>query len=428
MVVLLLLFLIVITFLFLRYDDTVVVLAPLTCFMSMFVVPFVSLDTVCLFDLVVLAIIGLFAIKGRLKLVYKCPFLICFVVMGFSYFISNAFGIEKHWVMSIAKLLTTYGFPIVLWFSIDGKKRVDLYMRSLIIFTFLLVIYALFELISNSNPIIVNGLKSHIFMNHVWPGEDIRFGVRRLQSFLPLYGSLGYTCGSVFLILLYLRFNYPSTIKISDYALFPLLGVLVLCLLFTGTRSVYLSFVIGLMVFYKKVQKYLAYALILVPVALLLLSMSSFIMDIVGSFTDTQNVEGSNSEMREEQLVISLVYWLQNPIFGNGPTYTFTTVKEADAGIQGAESIWFILMIEYGVIGCIAFLTTIIASIYYLYKNKMTPLIFLVLMFFVNKSLSSVPGISEGFFLLYIVFLVRVELLRRRDILTKLVLRKVSNG
>ena len=132
--------------------------------------------------------------------------------------------------------------------------------------------------------------------------------------------------------------------------------------------------------------------------------------------------------MREEQLVISLVYWLQNPIFGNGPTYTFTTVKEADAGIQGAESIWFILMIEYGVIGCIAFLTTIIASIYYLYKNKMTPLIFLVLMFFVNKSLSSVPGISEGFFLLYIVFLVRVELLRRRDILTKLVLRKVSNG
>ena len=428
MVVLLLLFLIIVAFVFFRYDDTVVVLAPLTCFMSMFVVPFMSLDTVCLFDLIVLAIIGVFVCKGRLKMVWKCPFLICFVVMGISYFVSNAFGIEKHWVMSIAKLLTTYGFPIALWFSIDGKKRVDLYLRSLIIFTIFLVIYAFLELALNSNPIIVNGLKSHIFMNHVWPGEDIRFGVRRLQSFLPLYGSFGYTCGSVFLILLYLRINYSSIIKISDCALFCLLGLLVVCLLFTGTRSVYLSFVVGLLVFYKKIQKYLVYVLALIPVALILLSMSSFIMDIVGSFADTQNVEGSNSEMREEQLVISLVYWLQNPIFGNGPTYTFTTVKEADAGIQGAESIWFVLLIEYGIVGCLAFLITIIASIYYLYKNKMSPLIFLVLMFFVNKSLSSVPGISEGFFLLYIVFLVRVELLQRKEILTKFVLRKVLNG
>ncbi len=428
MVVLLLLFLVIVAFLFLRFEDTVVVLAPLTCFLSMFVVPFMSLDTVCLFDLVVLLILALFVYKGKWRLINKYPFNICMVVMGFSYVVSNAFGIEKHWVMSIAKLMTTYGLPIVLWFCIDGKRRADLYLRSLVIFGILLVVYAFYELISDSNPIIANGIHSHIYMNHVWPGNDTRFGARRLQSFLPLYGSFGNVCCSISLILLYLRFNYQSRIRINDFVLFVFVGLLIVCILCTGTRSIYLSFLVGLMMFYKKVQKYFIYAIVFIPVILILLSMSSFIMDIVGSFTDTQNVEGSNSEMREGQLAISLLYWLQNPIWGNGPTYTFTTVKEADPDIQGAESIWFVLLIEYGIVGCIAFLTTIFSTIYYLYKNKMSPLIFFVLMFFVNKSLSSVPGITEGYFLLYIVYLVRVEYLERKSKLKRILIKKVLNA
>ena len=427
MFVLLILFLFVVAFLIFRFDDTVVVLAPLTCFLSMFVVPYFSLDTVSLFDLIVVVVIGLFIFKGRLHKVITCPFLICFVAMGISYFGSNFFGIEKHWVMSIAKLLTSYGLPIVLWFSLDGEKRVALYLKSLTVLSVLLLMYGLFELILNSNPIIENGVSSRIYMNHVCLGVDARFGVRRLQSFLPLFGAFGYTCGSFFLILLYLRVNYSSMIRMPDLILICVLCLFVVCILCTGTRSVYLSFLIGLCVFYKKVKKYFTYAIVLIPVVLLLLSMSSFMMDIVGSFTDTQKVGGSNTDMREDQLLISLYYFFQNPIWGNGPSFTFTTVKAFDSGIQGAESIWFVLLIEYGLVGCLAFCITIIVPIYYLFKKGMTPLIFIVLMFLANKTLSSVPGISEGYFLLYIVFFVKVELLNRQNIIRNYLI-KVLNG
>ncbi len=417
----------IIFFLIYRFEETVVVLAPMSVFLSMFVVPYTSMETVSFLDLIVCFVVVLFVLKGGVKKVIKNPFLICAIVVAISYFCSNKFGCEKHWMMSITKLITSYVYPLVIWNCLNEKNKFDLYIKSMIVFAIVLVAYALFELVTNSNPIIEAGLRSNIFMNNVTLGDNIRFGVRRLQSFLHLYGAFGYTCSSIFLILLYLKIHYPSKINIPDLFLYGLLGLLIVSILCTGTRSVYLSYVVGLGIFYKKLKKYFTVVLILLPVVMLLFSMSSFIMDIAGSFSDTQNVEGSNSEMRGEQLAVTLYYWLQNPIFGNGPTFTFTTVQVVDPTILGAESIWFVLLIDYGLVGCLAFLVTLLIPIRYLIKCGMPQFVFIVLMFLVNKTFSSVPGIFEGYFFIYLVFLIRLEQYRKSVFVKKLSLLK-SNG
>ncbi len=416
--------LVIIFFLIYRFEETVVVLAPISVLLSMFVVPYTSMETVSFLDLIVCCVVGLFILRGGVNNVVKYPFLICVIAVAISYFCSNKFGCEKHWMMSITKLITSYVYPLVIWNCLKEKNKFDLYIKSMIIFAIVLVAYALIELVTNSNPIIEAGLRSDIFMNNVTLGDNTRFGVRRLQSFLHLYGAFGYTCSSLFIILLYLKIYDPSKINIPDLLFYGLLGLLIVSILCTGTRSVYLSYVVGLGIFYKKLKKYFTVVLVLLPVAMLLFSMSSFIMDIVGSFSDTQNVEGSNSEMRGEQLAVTLYYWLQNPIFGNGPSFTFTTVQVVDPTILGAESIWFVLLIEHGLVGCLAFLLTMFVPIRYLIKCGMPQFVFIVLMFLVNKTFSSVPGIFEGYFFIYLVFLVRLEQYRRCLFIKKLFLLK----
>ena len=416
--------LIILFFLIYRFEETVVILAPISVFLSMFVVPYTSMETVSFLDLIVCCVVGLFLLKGNANKVIRYPFLICTIVVAISYFCSNKFGYEKHWMMSITKLITSYVYPLVIWNCLKDKYKFNLYIKSMCVFSIFLVAYALFELVSNSNPIIEAGSRCNIFMNNVTLGDNMRFGVRRLQSFLHLYGAFGYTCSSIFLILLYLRLQYHSKINIPDVLLYGLLGLLVVCILCTGTRSVYLSFVVGLGIFYKKIKKYFTLFFVMLPVAMLLFSMSSFIMDIVGSFYDTQNVEGSNSEMRGEQLAVTLYYWLQNPIFGNGPSFTFSTVQVVDPTILGAESIWFVLLIDYGLVGCLAFLVTIFIPIIYLIKCGMPQFVFIVLMFLLNKSFSSVPGIFEGYFFIYLVLLIRLEQYRRCVIIKKISLLK----
>jgi hypothetical protein len=408
MLILLVTLIIIVFFLFYRLEETIVVLAPLSVFLSMFVVPYLSLSTVSFLDVIVCVSIGVFVFKYGIDPLLKFPFFLCVVMVGISYYFSNQYGYEKHWVMSMTKLLTSYVYPVVIFGCLNTKKRLHLYVKSMIVFAVLLVVYALFELVTNSNPIIEIGTKCSLFMDNVAYGEGMRFGVKRLQSFLHLFGAFGYTCSSIFLVLLYVRIYFPSEIDVPDFLLYILLGLLVVCILCTGTRSVYLAFVVGLGIFYKQFKKYAMLVLAVMPIALIVLSMSSFMMDIVGSFTDTQRVEGSNTDMREDQLGVTLYYWLQNPIFGNGPSYTFTTVKALDPAILGAESIWFVLLIEYGLFGCLAFLVTIIQPVRYLIKRNLKPISFIVLMFFVNKSLSSVPGISEGYFFIYIVYFLKL--------------------
>lgn len=404
----LLILLVVVYFLIRSYQNTIVAMAPLMVLFSMFTIPFVSLVTISLADLLVIFAVLLFPFHFSLKEIKKYPFHICTLVMIVAFVGSNYFGYEKRWFLSFTKILTIYVYPMILWICIKSRRQITIFERSMLYFSIPLILYAFIEAVTFSNPILELLNKAGNLMDTVTISYQYRFGVKRVQSFLPLFGAFGYTVGSFALIMLYLRIYAKRTLMKAE-PIVALIVAFVVGVLLTGTRSVMASFAVGALLFYPLMKKYLSVVILVVPIVCIFALSFSFLADIIQSFSDTQSVGGSNSDMRTEQLAISLYYFFRSPIFGNGPTFTFTVARQLDSGLLGAESVWFVYLIEYGLVGCISLLITMIYPIVYLIKKGLIPFVFIVLMFLANKTLSSVPGISEGYFLIYIVFLVRNE-------------------
>jgi len=192
--------------------------------------------------------------------------------------------------------------------------------------------------------------------------------------------------------------------------LFPLCAVGVLI---TGTRSVIAATCVALIgvVAHEIIKPRYIFIKIVGVIVVLALS-ASFLMEVVGSFinTDQTAVSGSNTDMRQEQLLISLFYWANSPIWGNGSGFIWHYVQEVDKGIYGAESIWFQILVDFGAVGAFAYMACIFNAIVSLWKKHFV-WVFLPLGFLVGKTLSTVIGIEMSVLFLFSIILLKYEIL-----------------
>ena len=114
--------------------------------------------------------------------------------------------------------------------------------------------------------------------------------------------------------------------------------------------------------------------------------------------------------MRQEQLDICLSYFDRSPIWGNGRMYMWDTVKYYHWELLGAESIWFPLLVDYGIMGAISFILLIASCSYLLYK-KFRPLAFFPLIYFVITFVSPERGYEFNVLLTYTILLIKMHLL-----------------
>ena len=105
----------------------------------------------------------------------------------------------------------------------------------------------------------------------------------------------------------------------------------------------------------------------------------------------SDDVGGSDTDMRLEQLNISLKFLNQNFILGNG-IYAWTEIAQR-TNLYGAESIWFGLMIDRGILGIISLVLFNVELLVYILKKKLFRLVFFVVAFLVTSSMSSLPNI-----------------------------------
>ena len=152
----------------------------------------------------------------------------------------------------------------------------------------------------------------------------------------------------------------------------------------------------------RKIQRF-------IPLLVVILFLSiGFLDKIIVSFTDTQSVSGSNSDMREMQFNLALYFMGVSPILGNGLAYTFEYVQAFFPDeILGAESVWFPLMIDQGLLGVVSYLIYLLFPLLYALKKKMYVVVFCILAFAVEKSLSSLPGINISYFMIYVIVFVK---------------------
>ncbi|PWK77725.1 O-antigen ligase-like membrane protein [Mucilaginibacter oryzae] len=201
-------------------------------------------------------------------------------------------------------------------------------------------------------------------------------------SFHPyLYGII-LTIATLFFIYYY---QHPrGLLKIPKNIALALLALFVVNIFLSNSRSILLIFILayGLYsLFSITADRFLIYLLIF-PIVLLVAFQIPKVSKTIDQLTDVvfnggNTTEGSNVDMRQQQLLISAKYFNDSPIFGNGFDYIIENLgfnadiskRESDADAFGFESYFFVLLIEQGTIGIIGNLILFIGLIIYHVRN-----------------------------------------------------------
>lgn len=191
--------------------------------------------------------------------------------------------------------------------------------------------------------------------------------------------------------------------------------LLVATVLFTGARSAIAGCLISLLAFVNmKKMKYL-----IIPVATvvaLTLIFHDYVLQVYNSFVDTDSVGGSNTDMRNTQLEISMYYFFHSPWIGNGLAYTWEHVKVFHAQeILGAESLWFPIMIDQGIFGIFSHLYYIILVLIYVINGGGKSVISTIIGLLVFNTMSSIPEFNITYLAIFVIPLIELQKRHRRN-------------
>lgn len=337
------------------------------------------------------------------KVEIKYPFYLTLIFVIISYVVSNIMNVP-HWPSSVSYVMAEYTLPIVFWNLMWNEENRKLFYKFFISFILIVCLYCLYEFLTQSNPIYEWYTKSSLFIGYAADRtEDIRFGSMRCHSIMRDVGALGTVCCTAICIFFYLLKNINLT-KIQSQLLWILTVLCSFCVLLTGTRTIILAMVLCfiLLSFTLSIKRKI---LMLILLVLVIIAFFDYFMQIFLSFTDTESVRGSSTDMREMQLAVVLNALNSSPIYGlglEGTALIMNRVVEA----YGLESAWFQILVNFGLLGAFAFAFSLLQGFYYSIKNKNIAALTIVTMFLLVKTMSSIPGLDNGYFLYIISFLI----------------------
>lgn len=350
------------------------------------------------------------------------PFKYPFILMSISYILSSVF---TNYSASIAFTTTTrlilndFVFVYILWKVIQSKKDLHFIIKFFLIISFILCIYSLFEIITNSNPIMKweSSLippefnTDKIFLSST---TDLRFGRIRSQSLFPISISFGAFCLLFFTFIIFYFQNFKSVYRISYIPKIIIISLLFMGIFLSNSRTPMFALPIFILAIanhkiikLKTITILAIITVLLIPFVIPYLSAYSSISE-----SSTNSVGGSSIEMRLKQLETSFDSFLESPIVGNGIRYSggVLAVEKRDE-ILGAESIWFILLIEQGVIGIISFILMYIITVNKLVNIDKQFILLFTLGWIILNSFSSLPSIGNGLFYTFLVIIIKSYLI-----------------
>lgn len=135
-----------------------------------------------------------------------------------------------------------------------------------------------------------------------------------------------------------------------------------------------------------------------------------YVSSIYDAIVDTEKVGGSNTEMRDTQLELAQYFMQQSYWVGNGLSYSFEYVANYFEAMAGAESLWFPLMIDQGMIGIITYIIYIFSCARFIIKSKQTPILFFLIGMLVFNTMSSIPE----YYFIYLIMYIQIMISERK--------------
>lgn len=332
----------------------------------------------------------------------RFPFYTTLILVGISYFISNSLT-KPHWPTTIAIFFSEYLFLIVFWEIMCNRDNRKIFFRYFFTFISIICLYCIFEFATQSNPLYEWYVNSSIFIGYnADRTEDIRFGSIRCHSIMRDVGAMGTVCCIAMCLIVSQLMNCYKDKK-KTIQLWTILSLSAFCTLLTGTRTVILAlflcvtFFIFILNIKKKIQ-------VMLVVAIAVIAFFDYFEQILLSFTDTQSVTGSSTNMRELQMAVVMNVVKQSPMYGLGMEGTETIINRY-VEAYGLESVWFQTLINYGMLGAMALALSFIQSLYYSIRKRNIISVIVIAIFLLVKTMSSIPGIGNGYFLYIVVYL-----------------------
>lgn len=392
-----------IAFAFINYRVAVLLLAPWGLFLGHF--PAVDGQYTSIFDLCCLGLTVLLPIKTNIITKIKTyPFLIPTLLVLVSYCTTNLLA-ETHWPSTIIFYNTVFLYPLAVWSVLEEKDDLRLLLISNIVFFALCAIYALVELALDQNIILETIIQKRMVNENVLNYTEVRFGIKRIQSVFCTPMSMGLAM-TTFAYVLYEKY------KMMEEKIRLLFVFIVMCFILpwlTGARSVFVSALIILIPVLREVFKDGRFALLKIGiVGLVVFVGGNWILTLIDSFVHSDTaVAGSSLDMRLMQFAVIVPFFLNSPIWGNGYAFIWTFVKAVDKDILGAESIWIQLLVDYGLLGALAYLSCIV-SIYRNLTRFRPEGKFLPLAIIVGYTLSTFLELEMNFFFIMSIILIKL--------------------
>lgn len=313
-----------------------------------------------------------------------------------------------HWQTVVVNAFSYFFFPFVFWKCLDSAKRVNLAFSVLVKLMTIAVIFGVIEAFFRVN--LVFNLIQNVFAVEDFSFDDdrVRFGLKRCNSIFSYFSTYGIAAFMTF-IALYVRcimFKYKSKWQSA------LMLLCAFAAFSTGSRATFLGLFLAcyMLLINKKFlktktgRKFLVISFLLLPV---LCVVGYQVADSIINSNTSQYAGGSTSDLREIQWEACLPYFLESPILGNGRLYIWDVVKEAHYELLGAESIWFSIMVDYGILGAVAFLFLIFACGKELWRLNWR-LICLPVGYLLILSLSPDTGITYNVLISFTVLIIRM--------------------
>lgn len=432
-----------ICFLFKNFKSFVICYASLRLFLNpgtaiRFAPPAISLS-LAIDIIIILYFLTLYKHKGSNKFFLKWPFLLVFFSNVISTLFADVSGLSVY-TQSIRLMIQSFLFPYILFSVINDYYDVKLAIKSFVCVFLIMCSYGIIEKLLGYNPIMTwefSIIPNQYAIDKIYTGLT-RDGQIRGQSLFPISISYGAFCIASLSFLYYLIIQKVKIVYVSRFFIFVFLLLAVFGIYCSNSKTplVAVPFFILPFILKNKLER-IQYGILILLVFLFVIFWGSYFVNSLYSMINSDSTDfkgGSSVQMRLMQLDISYKTFLKSPFIGNGIRYSSEVLAKTKSDeILGAESIWFKLLIEQGILGIVAYISIYIAIWKFCFKRKNLFLFFFSIGWLLLSSVSSLPGLNIEFLFFVIIIVCKLKIIKTRritkkvDLIIKSPLRKVLN-
>lgn len=320
----------------------------------------------------------------------------------------------------ILNYATHFGAFFIGWISTYEKINYKKLIRFICTLSLIFTIYGIYTFVTKSNPVIdALGFVDRFNFERA----NASFREFLVSGFLMESGVYGLSC-FIFLIFLWAIKGKHNYIQNFTFVL------LFINIFLTGTRSIMIPSILGIIVFItvnyniKKKVKYLLTGIFASLIVLVIFpdTVGRYCGEIITSIIDVISPEGSGGadlggssiEARDMQITAAFMKYLpEKPLFGHGFNYFAEVILMKNQGVNdsellGMESYLCFLGVEYGLVNIIAVVTFFTSLIVYTIKNRhvnktlysmllsitITYIVYLITAYMGNSWLYAMPAIG----------------------------------